>query len=185
MNGSKTVLRPIEKEGDQLFAPKSPRSGLNWNDDGGPGLASQIEFTAPSSKAFFLRLTAFALTQTGPYSISIFPGTVDNHGNHASIATKISIPSNAKGSTETSRVAALDAAGKSADMPIHTLPGTKLRNRCPISWWNIDMPPTDWTSETQESLRGGSGATSSSRLRRSRQWCRPITSLTSTSTTSC
>ena len=53
------------------------------------------------------------------------------------------------------QVAALDAVGKSADVPIHALLGTKLRDRCPISWWDIDMPPTDWAAEAQESLKRG------------------------------
>lgn len=53
------------------------------------------------------------------------------------------------------QVAALDAAGKTAGVPIHAMLGTKLRDRCPISWWDIDMPPADWAAEAKESLKRG------------------------------
>ncbi|MCZ6873319.1 MAG: mandelate racemase/muconate lactonizing enzyme family protein [bacterium] len=53
------------------------------------------------------------------------------------------------------QLAVLDVAGKSAGVPVHALLGDKLRDRCPISWWDIDMPPEDWAAEAQESLKRG------------------------------
>lgn len=53
------------------------------------------------------------------------------------------------------QVALLDAAGKSVGVPIHNLLGTKVRDRCPISWWDIDMPARDWVSEAHESVKRG------------------------------
>jgi L-alanine-DL-glutamate epimerase-like enolase superfamily enzyme len=53
------------------------------------------------------------------------------------------------------QVAVTDAAGKAVDSPAHALLGTKLRDRCPISWWDIDMPPEDWIAEAQEAMRRG------------------------------
>ena len=48
-----------------------------------------------------------------------------------------------------------DAVGKSVDVPVHQLIGPKVRDRCPISWWDIDMPPEDWVAEVQESVKRG------------------------------
>ena len=53
------------------------------------------------------------------------------------------------------QVAILDAVGKSVGAPVHALLGRKVRNRCPISWWDIDMPPEDWVAEAKESLKRG------------------------------
>lgn len=53
------------------------------------------------------------------------------------------------------QLAVLDAVGKAADVPVHALLGTKLRDRCPISWWDIDMSPVDWVAEARESLKRG------------------------------
>ena len=53
------------------------------------------------------------------------------------------------------QLAVLDAAGKAAGVPVHALLGTKLRNRCPLSWWAIDMPPADWAAEARASLKRG------------------------------
>ncbi len=53
------------------------------------------------------------------------------------------------------QIAALDLAGQDAGVPIHCLIGAKVRDRCPISWWDIDMPPEDWAKEAQESLKRG------------------------------
>ena len=33
--------------------------------------------------------------------------------------------------------------------------GHKVRDRCPISWWDIDMPPEDWVKEAEESIKRG------------------------------
>lgn len=48
-----------------------------------------------------------------------------------------------------------DAVGKSFDVPAYQLLGTKVRDRCPISWWDIDMPPEDWVEEVKESIKRG------------------------------
>jgi L-alanine-DL-glutamate epimerase-like enolase superfamily enzyme len=53
------------------------------------------------------------------------------------------------------QVAVLDLAGKDAGVPVHALIGTKLRDRCPLSWWAIDMPPADWAVEARESIKHG------------------------------
>ena len=53
------------------------------------------------------------------------------------------------------QLAVLDAAGKAAGVPVHHLLGTKVRNRCPISWWAMDMPPADWAAEARESRKRG------------------------------
>ena len=53
------------------------------------------------------------------------------------------------------QMAMLDLAGKAAGVPAHALLGVKLRDRCPISWWDIDMPPEDWAAEAEESVRRG------------------------------
>ena len=49
----------------------------------------------------------------------------------------------------------LDAIGKTVGVPIYQLLGKKLRDRCPISWWDIDMPPEDWAKEAKESVKRG------------------------------
>jgi L-alanine-DL-glutamate epimerase-like enolase superfamily enzyme len=48
-----------------------------------------------------------------------------------------------------------DAVGKTVGVPVYQLLGTKVRDRCPISWWDIDMPPEDWAEEAKESVRRG------------------------------
>ena len=53
------------------------------------------------------------------------------------------------------QLAVLDIAGKAAGAPVHALLGDKVRDRCPISWWDIDMPPEDWATEAKESLKRG------------------------------
>ena len=53
------------------------------------------------------------------------------------------------------QLAVLDIAGKAADAPVHALLGDKVRDRCPISWWDIDMSPEDWVAEAKESLKRG------------------------------
>lgn len=53
------------------------------------------------------------------------------------------------------QIALLDLVGKAAGTPIHSLIGTKIRDRCPLSWWDIDMPPEDWAKEARESLKRG------------------------------
>ncbi|MCZ6675710.1 MAG: mandelate racemase/muconate lactonizing enzyme family protein [Candidatus Poribacteria bacterium] len=48
-----------------------------------------------------------------------------------------------------------DAVGKAVGVPVYQLLGTKVRDRCPISWWDIDMPPEDWVAEAKESVKRG------------------------------
>jgi L-alanine-DL-glutamate epimerase-like enolase superfamily enzyme len=48
-----------------------------------------------------------------------------------------------------------DAVGKTVGVPAYQLLGTKVRDRCPIAWWDIDMPPEDWVEEAKESLKRG------------------------------
>ena len=53
------------------------------------------------------------------------------------------------------QMALVDAAGKAVKVPAYQLLGGKVRDRCPISWWSIDMPPDDWVEEAVESVRRG------------------------------
>ena len=53
------------------------------------------------------------------------------------------------------QVAVLDAVGKATGAPVHALLGTKLRDSCPMSWWDIDMSPRDWAAEARESVKRG------------------------------
>ena len=48
-----------------------------------------------------------------------------------------------------------DAVGKTVGVPVYQLLGTKVRDRCPIAWWDIDMPPEDWVKEVEESVKHG------------------------------
>ncbi len=52
-------------------------------------------------------------------------------------------------------LAVLDLCGKAAGMPVHALIGSKIRDHCPLSWWDLDMPPADWAAEARESVRRG------------------------------
>jgi len=56
------------------------------------------------------------------------------------------------------QIALMDAAAKAADAPLHQLLGQQVRDRCHISWWDIDLPADDWISECQ--LAASSGYTS-------------------------
>jgi L-alanine-DL-glutamate epimerase-like enolase superfamily enzyme len=53
------------------------------------------------------------------------------------------------------QVACYDLVGQDQGVPVHALLGVKLRDRCPISWWDIDMPAEDWAAEAKESLKRG------------------------------
>ena len=53
------------------------------------------------------------------------------------------------------QLAVLDLVGKANDVPVHALIGNQIRNRCPISWWDIDMPAADWCAEARESVKRG------------------------------
>jgi len=53
------------------------------------------------------------------------------------------------------QMALLDAVGRTLEVPVHQLIGRKVRDRVPIAWWMIDMPPEDWAAEAAESVRRG------------------------------
>ena len=53
------------------------------------------------------------------------------------------------------QLAVLDIVGKANDIPVHALIGSQIRTRCPISWWDIDMPAKDWCAEARESVKRG------------------------------
>ncbi|HIG16559.1 MAG TPA: hypothetical protein EYQ31_04280 [Candidatus Handelsmanbacteria bacterium] len=53
------------------------------------------------------------------------------------------------------QIALLDAVGRATQTPAHALLGRQLRDRCPLSWWDIDMPPGDWVKEAEASLARG------------------------------
>lgn len=48
-----------------------------------------------------------------------------------------------------------DAVGRTVGVSVSGLIGPKVREKCPISWWDIDMPPEDWVAEVQESVKRG------------------------------
>ena len=48
-----------------------------------------------------------------------------------------------------------DSVGKTVEVSVSELIGPKVRDKCPISWWDIDMPPEDWVAEVQESVKRG------------------------------
>ncbi|MEW6754489.1 MAG: mandelate racemase/muconate lactonizing enzyme family protein [Candidatus Latescibacterota bacterium] len=53
------------------------------------------------------------------------------------------------------QVALLDLVGQDLGVPVHALLGAQVRDRCPFSWWDIDMPAGDWAAEAEESVRRG------------------------------
>lgn len=53
------------------------------------------------------------------------------------------------------QMALYDAVGKTVGVSVSELIGPKVREKCPISWWDIDMPPEDWVAEVQESVKRG------------------------------
>lgn len=53
------------------------------------------------------------------------------------------------------QVALVDAVGRATDTPAHALLGRQVRGACPLSWWDIDMPPEDWAKEAEASLKRG------------------------------
>lgn len=53
------------------------------------------------------------------------------------------------------QVAVHDVVGQDAGVPVHSLIGMKIRDRCPVSWWDIDMSPADWAAEAAESIARG------------------------------
>lgn len=53
------------------------------------------------------------------------------------------------------QIALFDAVARTFDVPVYSLLGTRLVDRTPLSWWNIDTPPEDMASECAEALRQG------------------------------
>ena len=53
------------------------------------------------------------------------------------------------------QIALFDAAAKVLEVPLFQLLGKPHRDRCHISWWDIDMPAQDWISECQLAISHG------------------------------
>lgn len=53
------------------------------------------------------------------------------------------------------QMALFDAVAKTAGVPIYSLLGTKLVDKTPVAWWNIDTSPDDMVADCQEAHRQG------------------------------
>ncbi|PJB74340.1 MAG: dgoA protein, partial [Armatimonadetes bacterium CG_4_9_14_3_um_filter_58_7] len=53
------------------------------------------------------------------------------------------------------QMALFDAVGKANDVPVHRLLGAQHRDRCFLSWWDIDMPAEDWVLECRQAISEG------------------------------
>ncbi|MBL8813911.1 MAG: mandelate racemase/muconate lactonizing enzyme family protein [Planctomycetaceae bacterium] len=53
------------------------------------------------------------------------------------------------------QMALFDAVGKAAEVPVHSLLGSKVYEKTPLSWWNIDTSAEDMAAECQEAKRLG------------------------------
>ena len=53
------------------------------------------------------------------------------------------------------QMALFDAVAKIQSVPVHALLGSKIRDWCPISWWNMDMPPEGWAEECRQAVDAG------------------------------
>ena len=53
------------------------------------------------------------------------------------------------------QMALFDAVARSLGVPVYRLLGTKVRDWCPISWWNMDMPPKDWAVQCRQAAKAG------------------------------
>jgi hypothetical protein len=76
---------------------------LVFNDDGGAGLASLVNWQAPATGVYFLSVQAFSVTQTGTYQlIGVEAGPLgeDDHGNSSSAATSVESSFNVSGDIE-------------------------------------------------------------------------------------
>ena len=56
------------------------------------------------------------------------------------------------------QMALYDLVGKALGVPVYRLFNLpRAREWCPISWWNIDMPPEAYAAEAKEALIGFAG----------------------------
>lgn len=53
------------------------------------------------------------------------------------------------------QMALYDLVGKSMEVPVYELLGTKVRDWVPISWWSIDASPEDWAAEAKDAVAAG------------------------------
>jgi L-alanine-DL-glutamate epimerase-like enolase superfamily enzyme len=54
------------------------------------------------------------------------------------------------------QMALYDLVGKALGVPVHRLFNlARVREWCPISWWNIDMPPEAYAAEAKEAIEKG------------------------------
>ncbi len=53
------------------------------------------------------------------------------------------------------QMALFDAVARAQGVPVYRLLGAKVRDWCPISWWNIDMPAKDWAEECRQAVKAG------------------------------
>ncbi len=53
------------------------------------------------------------------------------------------------------QIALFDAAAKVLDAPLHQMLGQQVRDRCHLSWWDIDLPAADWISECELAISQG------------------------------
>ena len=54
------------------------------------------------------------------------------------------------------QMAIYDLLGKANGVPVYKLFNLdKVRDWCPISWWNVDMPPAEFAAEAQEAVKRG------------------------------
>jgi len=54
------------------------------------------------------------------------------------------------------QMAIYDLLGKANDVPVYKLFNLeKIRDWCPISWWNVDMPPEEFAAEATEAVKRG------------------------------
>jgi len=53
------------------------------------------------------------------------------------------------------QMALFDAVATHHDVPLYSLFGRKVRDSVSLSWWAIDMPPSDWVTEAELALERG------------------------------
>lgn len=53
------------------------------------------------------------------------------------------------------QMALFDAVARGMGVPVHALLGRKIRERAPIAWWNIEMPPEDLGAEVALARKSG------------------------------